>query len=175
MNRKKKSYAGLYAFGGILIVLIGLLIFLNTQGEESELYGGKKIADMNPATKAQLDDPNYQQIILPDELDAKETNQDNYFVYFFSSTCPHCKATTPELMPLAKDAGVNLHQYNLQEYQQGLRQYNIEYTPTLVYFENGKEKERLVGGMATENLSEGHSKEDFKAFFEKYKGSVKES
>ncbi|KKO53006.1 thioredoxin family protein [Paenibacillus sp. DMB20] len=173
MNRKKKNYTGLYMFGGALLVLIGLLAFLNMQGEKSELYGGKKVADMNPATKAILDDPNYQQIILPDDLNKKVADKESFFVYFFASDCPSCKATTPQLMPLAKDSGVYLHQYNLREYQDGFRQYNIEFTPTLVFFENGVEKERIVGGISPEGTPDGNTAETFTQFFDKYKGSVK--
>ncbi|WP_054958019.1 thioredoxin family protein [Paenibacillus dakarensis] len=173
MNRKKKKYTGLYWFGGTLLVLIGLLAFLNTQDAKSELYGGKKVAEMNPATKQILDDPNYQQIILPDEISKKINNKDSFFVYFFASDCPSCQATTPKLMPLAKESGAFLHQYNLREFQEGFRQYNIEYTPTLVFFENGVEKERLVGGITPEPVEGGHTEEDFTQFFDKYKGSVK--
>lgn len=173
MNRKKKkNYTGLYLFGGILLVLIGLLAFLNTQGEKSELYGGKKVAQLNPATKAILDDPNYQQIILPDELSKKTDNKENFFVYFFASDCPSCQATTPNLMPLAKESGAFLHQYNLREFQEGFRKYNIEYTPTLVFFENGVEKERIVGGMTSPGMADGSSPETFTQFFDKYKDSV---
>lgn len=160
-------------FGGALVFLIGLLAFLNTQGEESELYGGKKVADLNPATKAILDDPNYQQVILPDDLSKKIENKESFFVYFFASDCPSCQATTPQLMPLAKESGAFLHQYNLREFQEGFRQYNIEYTPTLVFFENGVEKERLVGGITAEPVEGGNTAEAFTQFFEKYKGSVK--
>lgn len=173
MNGKKKKYTGLYVFGGALIVLIGLLAFLNTQGEKSELYGGKKVADMNPATKLILDDPNYQQIILPDSLSQKIENKESFFVYFFASDCPSCQATTPKLMPLAQESGAFLHQYNLREFQDGFRQYNIEYTPTLVFFENGVEKERLVGGITAEATQGGNTAEAFTEFFDKYKGSVK--
>ena len=59
-------------------------------------------------------------------------------------------------MPLADDAGITMHQYNLREYQEGWREYNIEFTPTLVYFENGAEKERMVGGLKPEGSSEGY-------------------
>lgn len=75
-------------------------------------------------------------------------------------------------MPLADDAGITMHQYNLREYQEGWREYNIEFTPTLVYFENGVQKERMVGGLKPEGSSEGYSIDDFKQFLDKYKGSV---
>ncbi|MEK3734318.1 thioredoxin family protein [Paenibacillus sp. FSL M8-0334] len=166
---KKKSYTGLYVFGGIFLILIGALIFLNTQGEKSELYGGKKVSELNPATREILDDPNYQQIILPDQLEQKVQDQESFFVYFFASDCPHCRVTTPELMPLADESGVTLHQYNLREFQEGWRSYNIEFTPTLVYFENGVEKERIVGGLASPGAENGFDVDDFRAFFDKYK------
>ncbi|PCL90265.1 MULTISPECIES: thioredoxin family protein [Paenibacillus] len=173
MNRKKKNkYTALYAFGGVFVLLVAALVFLNGQGEASDLYGGKKVSSLNPATQELLNDPNYQQIILPDQLKSKVDNKENFFVYFFASDCPHCRATTPELMPLADDAGITMHQYNLREYQEGWREYNIEFTPTLVYFENGIEKERMVGGLKPEGSSEGYSIDDFKQFLDKYKGSV---
>lgn len=173
MNRKKKNkYTSLYAFGGVFVVLVAALVILNLSGGKSDLYGGKKISSLNPATQELLNDPNYQNIILPDQLKDKVNNKENFFVYFFASDCPHCRATTPELMPLASDAGISLHQYNLREYQEGWRDYNIEFTPTLVYFENGVEKERMVGGLKPEGASEGYSLDDFKQFLDKYKGSV---
>lgn len=167
--KRKKSYKGLYLFGGTLLVLVGLLAFLNTQGAKSELYGGKKTADLHPSTRTILNDPNYQQIIVPETMNKKLESKDSFFVYFFSPDCPSCQATTPELMPLAKEAGVFLHQYNLREYQEGLRGHNIDSTPTLVFYENGAEKERIVGGIHPG----GNTKETFTQFFEKYKGSVK--
>ncbi|WP_106766299.1 thioredoxin family protein [Paenibacillus faecalis] len=172
MDHKKKKYTGLFLFIGIFLVLIGLLAFLNTQGEESELYGGMKVSEMNPSTKAILDDPNYQQIILPDELNKKIENKESFFVYFFSPDCPSCQVTTPKLMPLAEQSEAYLHQFNLREFQEGLRQYNIEYTPTLVFYENGVEKERLVGGITENANADGNTAEDFSQFLDKYKGSV---
>ncbi|GAB6926391.1 hypothetical protein JCM10914A_03740 [Paenibacillus sp. JCM 10914] len=171
-NNKKNNYTMLYAFGGLFIVLIAALVFINQQGADSDLYGGKKVANLNPATQALLDDPNYQQIILPDQLKAKVDNKESFYVYFFASDCPHCMATTPQLMPLADDAGVTLHQYNLREFQEGWRDYNIEFTPTLVYFENGVEQERIVGGISAEGTQEGNTIEHFTTFLDKHKGSV---
>lgn len=171
-RNKKKSYTSLYAFGGIFVLLIGALIFLNTQGEKSELYGGKKVSDLNPATREILNDENYQQIILPDQLEQKVSNQESFFVYFFASDCPHCRATTPDLMPLAEKSGVTLHQYNLREFQEGWRAYNIEFTPTLVYYENGQEKDRIVGGLKSPGADNGYTLSDFQEFFDKYKGGV---
>lgn len=102
---------------------------------------------LRDSTKAQLQDPNYQSIILPDQLKERLDNGETMFVYFFSPECPYCVATTPRLMPLAEQVGATIYQYNLLEFGQGWSDYRIESTPTLVYFENGQEVDRLVGGI----------------------------
>ncbi|RBP04235.1 thioredoxin family protein [Rossellomorea aquimaris] len=116
-----------------------------------------KKADLNPATVEPLDDPNYQNVILPEELEEKLKNNEDVTVYFYSSSCIHCKRTTPVLAPLAKDMEVDMVQYNLLEFEQGWDQYRIESTPTLVHFEDGKEVARIVGEQP---------EEEFKKFFE---------
>ncbi|WP_249435870.1 thioredoxin family protein [Paenibacillus sp. Marseille-Q4541] len=139
----------------------------------NEVYGLPQ-SKLNAATLEILDDPNYQNIILPEELGSKIENKEDFFVYFFASDCPHCRATTPKLMPLAEELGVDLPQFNLREFDSGWRDYNIEFTPTLVYFEKGVEKERLVGGIQEEGANNGYTVDDIKAFFTKHKGDAAE-
>lgn len=167
MKSKNKKLVPVISFFAVLAILIGLLIGLNS-GTKNELYG-KSVSSMNPATREILDDPNYQNIILPAAMKSKIDNKESFFVYFFASDCPHCRATTPELMPLAKEAGIDLPQYNLREFEEGWNQYKIEYTPTLVYYENGVEKERMVGGLQEAAGDNGYQLEDFKEFFAKNK------
>ncbi|WP_163855015.1 thioredoxin family protein [Paenibacillus elgii] len=153
-------------FLAIIVVLFGALYFVNQQSNQAKfgkyannVYG---IAPdkLNPATLALLDDPNYQNIILPDALDKKLAAQEDFYLYYFGSTCPHCKVTTPVLMPVAKDFNIDVKQFNLEEFRDGWQKYNIEATPTLIYYKGGKEVERLVGEQKAET---------FKAFFEKHK------
>ena len=107
---------------------------------------------LHPETIKLLDDPNYQSIILPAELDKKLADKESFFLYYFASTCPHCKATTPILSPLAKELGIEVRQYNLEEFKQGWSQYKLEFTPTLVYYKNGQEVERIVGEQTKDAL-----------------------
>lgn len=102
---------------------------------------------LRDSTKAQLQDENYQSIILPDELKQRLDNEESLFVYFFSPECPFCVSTTPQLMPLAEQIGVTVYQFNVLEFNQGWAEYQLQSTPTLIYFENGKEADRLVGGI----------------------------
>jgi thiol-disulfide isomerase/thioredoxin len=130
----------------IIALFVGMAVLTNMQNKA-------KIGDNNPyktddlqqATIDQLDDPNYQNIILPNELEKKLNNNEDVMVYFFASDCPHCKVTTPVLMPLADEMGIDVVQFNLLEFQEGWDQYGIEGTPTLVRFEDGKEVARIDG------------------------------
>ncbi|WP_026561147.1 thioredoxin domain-containing protein [Bacillus sp. J37] len=137
----------LLIFGAIILILFGGLAFVtsyqNNQQAEGNVYGK---SDLKPATIDQLDDPNYQNIILPDELESKLDNKEDTIVYFFSPECSHCKATTPVLMPVADDLGVEIDQFNLLEYEDAWNQYGITGTPTLVHFQDGKEVARAEGG-----------------------------
>lgn len=132
-----------------LLIIIGLfaaLFFLNKAQNEEKAEGNPYGKDtLHPETVKQLDDPNYQNIILPEELDKKIENGEDVTVYFHSPTCPHCVRTTPIVAPLAKDMGVDLVQYNLLEFEQGWNDYGIESTPTIVQYKDGKEVNRIVG------------------------------
>lgn len=96
-------------------------------------------------TFEQLDDPNYQNLILPDELEKKLKNKETVTVYFYSPTCPHCQKTTPIVVPLAKKMGIDLKLFNLLEFEDGWDKYHVKGTPTLVHYENGKKVKRIDG------------------------------
>ena len=104
------------------------------------------------ATINQLSDKNYQNVILPKDLDKKVKSGEGTFVYFFSPTCVHCHKVTPELMPIADEAGVQIDQYNVLEFEDGWSQYKIDATPSLVYYKDGKEVDRIVGEAPNETF-----------------------
>ncbi|MGW8956342.1 thioredoxin family protein [Paenibacillus sp. NPDC055715] len=166
----KKKLIPVIGFFVVLVILLGVLLALNS-GTKNKLYG-VSTASLKPATQELLNDPNYQQIIKPEELQSKIGKKENFFVYYFASDCVHCRATTPKLMPLSKQENITMHEFNLREYEDGWDKYKIEYTPTLIYYEKGVEKERMVGGLKESPTDNGYTLDDFKAFFEKYKKDV---
>lgn len=176
MKSKKKKSAAIFIFLGAFVVLLAALALVNQQSKKQldatpNPYG-IVASKLNPATRELLDDPNYQQIILPDQLKSKIDNKDSFFVYFFASDCVHCRATTPQLMPLVDEEGIKLPQFNLREFESGWTDYNIEFTPTLVYYEKGVEKDRMVGGLSEQNSDNGYTLDDYKQFFDKYKANL---
>ncbi|WP_017379279.1 thioredoxin family protein [Paenisporosarcina sp. TG-14] len=143
----------LLIIGGIIVAVFALIIVLNNMSNNNKLadnpYGTN---DLEQETIDQLDDENYQNIILPDDLQAKVESGEPVTAYFFSPTCVHCKAMTPVLMPVVADMDVDIFQYNVLEFDQGWEDYAIKATPTMIHFEDGKEVSRMVGNQPEENI-----------------------
>ncbi|WP_173917004.1 co-chaperone YbbN [Halobacillus sp. Marseille-Q1614] len=145
-------------FGTVLVILVVALTFVvnyqNSQQSEDNPYGKE---NLEQGTIEQLEDPNYQNQILPDELREKVESGDPVTVYFYSPDCVHCQNTTPDLVPLAQDMNVDMKKLNLLEFEDQWQEYQIQSTPTLVHYENGEEQSRIVGAQDMSN---------FEAFFE---------
>lgn len=143
----------LLIIGGAIAALFILLIVLTNMSNDKKLadnpYGTE---DLKQETIDQLDDENYQNIILPDDLKAKVESGEPVTAYFFSPTCSHCKAMTPVLMPIVEEMDVDVVQYNVYEFDQGWDDYRIEATPTMIHFEDGQEVSRMVGNQPKENI-----------------------
>jgi thioredoxin-like negative regulator of GroEL len=138
-------------FLGVVIVLFAGLAFMTNYQQQQKTEGNPfKKENLHPATIKQLDDPNYQNIILPDELEKKLKNGESLTVYFYSPTCTHCQKTSPIIVPMAKEMGIDMPLFNLLEFEQGWKDYHIEATPTVIHYENGKETSRIEGSQDPE-------------------------
>lgn len=133
-----------------LFVLVIVAVFsslgLITKYQEHQLLKNNpfKKTDLHAATIKQLKDPHYQNIILPDELEDKLKNKEDVTVYFYSPTCIHCTNTTPIVVPLAEEIGVDLKLFNVLEFPEW-EKYNVRGTPTIVHYKDGEEVDRIVG------------------------------
>jgi thioredoxin 1 len=156
----------------IIVVLFGGLYALEqANGGSSDNPYGIKEKDLLASTRKQLNDPNYQNIILPDEMKSFIEGKGTGFVYFFSPECSHCIATTPRLMPVVNEQDVDLKQFNLLEFRDGWNDYRIESTPALVYYKDGVEVERMVGGMEVKTGDGGYPKQMIEDFFKEHKAN----
>ncbi|WP_059104211.1 thioredoxin family protein [Shouchella shacheensis] len=136
--------------GGAIVVVFIALVLINNIGQDQQLANNDQYDtdDLQQATIDQLDDPNYQNIIMPDELEEKLANGESATVYFFSPVCEFCRAATPELMEVAEEEDVHIDQYNVYEYDDG--PHNITHTPTIIHFEDGEEVQREDGNLGKE-------------------------
>lgn len=143
----------LLIIAGIVVVVFAGIVLLTNQANDKKLANNPyDTDDLNQATIDQLDDENYQNIILPAELEKEIASGEPTTVYFYSPLCSYCQQTTPILMPVAQDMDVDVLQYNLLEYEEEALPYQIEATPTLVHYEDGKEVSRWVGAQPKENI-----------------------
>ncbi|MFS0883318.1 thioredoxin family protein [Metabacillus niabensis] len=126
----------------IFLSLAGLTLYQQNIQSKNNPFGKEKL---HPDTISQLDDPNYQNIVLPKELEAMNEKQEDFIVYFYSPSCVHCQSTTPLLMDIANETDTYIHQYNLLEFPDGWQKYGVTATPTLIHFKEGIEDERVVG------------------------------
>jgi thioredoxin 1 len=70
-------------------------------------------------------------------------------VYFWSNTCPICTQFTPVFDAVAAARqDVLLVKANVQEANQSAQAYGLSSVPTVVLFKDGKEVDRVTGGMS---------------------------
>lgn len=131
---------------GVIVIFAGAAYYTNMKNEQKSTENTSTKDQVTATSGDQSNEtaknPNQ---VLPEDLQKKLANKENVTVYFYSPECTHCQQTAPIVVPLAKEMGINLLQYNVLEFEQGWDDYNIEGTPTIVQFKNGKEAARIVG------------------------------
>jgi thioredoxin 1 len=74
---------------------------------------------------------------------------------FWAEWCPPCRALAPTFEELAKryEGRVRFLKLNVDENQQVPQRFGIKGIPTLVFFDGGREVERVVGASSREALA----------------------
>lgn len=145
----------------VILVLFGGLIVINNMKNkkavtsENNPYGKETL---HQETIDQLNDPLYDNIILPEDLDQKLADGEDVTVYYYSPTCVYCQRTTPVIVPLTEELGVDMKKMNLLEFDL-MKYYDVEGTPTVIHYKDGEEVARLGGQ---------HEEEEYREFFEEY-------
>ena len=135
----------------LFVALYFALQYKNNKALEDNPYGK---TDLHQLTIDQLNDPLYDNQILPDELLDLVESGEPITVYFYSPDCIYCTQTTPYLVPLAEEMNVDMKKLNLLEFYQEAGPFQINSTPTLIHYENGEEVARLEGQYPEEQYEE---------------------
>lgn len=130
-----------------IVVLFAALMLLSNYKNNKKLDGGNPYDknELHQETIDLLGDDLYENIIIPDDLDEKLENEETITVYYFSPTCSYCISTTPVIVPMTEDLDIDMVKMNLLEYPDKRPHYEIEATPTIVHYKDGKEVGRQVG------------------------------
>jgi len=94
-----------------------------------------------------INDQNFDEKVLKAE--------GSVLVDFFAEWCGPCKAMAPIIDELAEDlknSQSKVYKLNVDESQATAEKYNVMSIPTLIIFNQGEEKERLVGLQSKEAL-----------------------
>ncbi len=146
-----KIFYGIIAV--IVIAFIAVFVVMsNSSSDPDQLsdsgyypYTDKEPEELSGPTIDALDDENYQYNKTPDEVASAIENNDGQYVYYWSPTCSHCQEATPLLVDAFEQSDEDLIQLNVLEYEAPWQTYQLEATPTLIYFEDGEEVERMTG------------------------------
>lgn len=141
----------------IVLVFIGGMIYSDYSSKQAAKGNPYGKETLNPATVAQLNNPLYDNQILPDQLKERLSRKEETYVYFYSPLCEHCERVTPYLVPLTKQLGIDMKKNNVLEFDQSWDDYKISGTPSLIHFKDGKEVDRIEGEYAAD---------DYKKWFE---------
>jgi thioredoxin-like negative regulator of GroEL len=114
----------LFILSGIIFTLFLLIILITTTNKNQETN---------------------EKEITTEELQKEISTQKEHFVYFYQTDCIYCKATSPIIIPMAEEMKIDLKKLNLQEDPAGWDEFHIEGTPTIIYYNNGKEVDRIFG------------------------------
>lgn len=91
---------------------------------------------------------------------AKESK--NYILNFSAGWCGPCKALAPVISQKEKDAQGKWKLLKVdidEETNQDLNaEFQVQAVPTMIFFKDGKEVHRAVGGMSSQNLDEAIKK-----------------
>ncbi|MFC5591772.1 thioredoxin family protein [Sporosarcina soli] len=146
----------LLIIGVVIIAFFALIVFLSNKSDEAKLKDNPYGTNNLPKSTIDLiGNENYDNIVLPEALFEKIESGESVTAYYFHPECQFCMAMTPVMMPIAKEMGVDVWQYNMQVFgnQVGAdTEYNIVNWPTLVHYKDGKEVGRMSGQQPEENI-----------------------
>lgn len=99
----------------------------------------------NTSSKAVTKNDYYKNKITIDLLENDISNNKEKVIYFYQTTCFHCKLVSPIIVPMAEDMNINMQVIDLETYKEGWDKFKITGTPTVIHFKKGKEIDRIEG------------------------------
>ncbi|WP_144489413.1 thioredoxin family protein [Bacillus thuringiensis] len=99
----------------------------------------------NTSSKAVTKNDYYKNKISIEQLENDILNNKEKVIYFYQTTCFHCKLVSPIIVPMTEDMNINMQVMDLETYKEGWDKFKITGTPTVIHFKKGKEIDRIEG------------------------------
>ncbi|OPA26147.1 thioredoxin family protein [Bacillus cereus] len=99
----------------------------------------------NTSSKTVTKNDYYKNKITINQLENDIANNKEKVIYFYQTTCFHCKLVSPIIVPMAEDMNINMQVIDLETYKEGWDKFKITGTPTVIHFKKGKEINRIEG------------------------------
>ncbi len=119
-----------YIIGGVVLLLIIYIAYGYTKM--------KKVEDTPPSKKIRvLNNKNFKPVVRSGLV----------LVDFWAPWCAPCKMIAPVLNEIAEEqaGNITIAKVNVDQNKQISQKYNIRNIPTMILFENGKQKKRIMG------------------------------
>ncbi|MEY4480452.1 MAG: hypothetical protein RLZZ267_1130 [Bacillota bacterium] len=158
---------------GLLFTALGFISYYQkkntndaSERDAQRLYE-TSASQLNPETVKLLTNKNYQYVITRNKLEQLIDEKQSFYVYFFSPTCPHCLRSTELVNTEMKKRNIAIYQYNVLEDQSAFDDFNIDATPTISYFKDGKQTDQAVGEVSNE-LNHAYTPETFGKWLDRH-------
>lgn len=94
-----------------------------------------------------------------DELEEKIDNKDSFILEIIQTGCSHCEEFSPRFKAVLKTNNLeayslNIYNLNNEEREKFNDLITISGTPTVIFFEKGKEENRISGAVSNEKIEE---------------------
>lgn len=89
------------------------------------------------------------QDVSPPELQQMIEEDNDFFVYFYSPTCPECIEAEPKVAKAVQLAKVKIVKLDVKKYEDFAKQLDIPGTPTILYYNRHKIVTGITGVYAT--------------------------
>ncbi|MGF9964349.1 thioredoxin family protein [Bacillus rhizoplanae] len=127
----------MFLFGGIVVVLL-IAIFAVTNAEQKQ----ENATDY------------YTNKISLEDVQKNVKEKKDQTIYFYQTSCVHCKKVSPIIVPMAKDMNIDMKVIDLEQYPTGWDEFKITGTPTIIHFKEGKEVSRIEGEQTKDKFKE---------------------
>ncbi|MBP0969657.1 MAG: thioredoxin [Oscillospiraceae bacterium] len=91
-------------------------------------------------------------VLTLSNFDSTVSSPELTVVDFWATWCGPCKMIAPVLEEIVNETGLSLGKVNVDEERELAVKYNIQFIPTLLFFKDGKEINRLTGYMDKNSL-----------------------